>query len=52
MRLARFYEANSRVIESHRVPTLDFDTGASTSRLYTRAKVIDMIFFVEGAQKG
>lgn len=50
-RVARFYEENAEVIERHRVPTLDFDTGASTDRLYSRAKVIDMIFFVEGAQR-
>lgn len=50
-RIGHFYEENAEVIERHRVPTLDFDTGASTSRLYSRAKVIDMIFFVEGAQR-
>jgi hypothetical protein len=38
------------VIDGHRIPTLDFDTGRSTSRLYSRAKVIDMIFFVEGSR--
>jgi hypothetical protein len=47
--LARFYEANREGIDRHRIPTLDFDTGRPTSRLYSRAKVIDMIFFVEGA---
>jgi hypothetical protein len=48
-RLAQFYEANREIIDCHRIPTLDFDTGEETGRLYTRAKVIDMIFFVEGA---
>lgn len=48
--LARFYEANRDMIDGHRIPTLDFDTGRPTSRLYSRAKVIDMIFFVEGAR--
>jgi hypothetical protein len=37
------------LIDRHRTPTLDFDTGMPTNRRYTRAKVIDMIFFVEGA---
>ena len=37
-------------IERNRVHTLDFDTGLPTERRYSRAKVIDMIFFVEGAQ--
>lgn len=47
-RLARFYGANREVIDRHRIPTLDFDTGKPTSRRYSRAKVIDMIFFIEG----
>jgi hypothetical protein len=48
-RLGRFYGANRELIDRHRTPTLDFDTGMPTNRRYTRAKVIDMIFFVEGA---
>jgi len=36
------------VIDGNRIATLDFDTGRPTSRLYSRAKVIDMTFFVEG----
>ena len=47
-RVERFYREHTDVIERHRVPTLDFDTGVATHRTYTRAKVIDMIFFVEG----
>jgi len=47
----RFYREHSDLIERHRVPTLDFETGAETHRTYTRAKVIDMIFFVEGARR-
>lgn len=48
--LAHFYQANRDVIDRHRIPTLDFDTGTPTRRLYSRAKVIDMIFFVEGSE--
>lgn len=47
-RVERFYVENADVIERHRVPTIDFATGAPTERRYSRAKVIDMIFFVEG----
>lgn len=47
-RIAAFYGENSAVIEKFRVPTLDFATGEFTSRKYTRAKVIDMAFFIEG----
>jgi len=48
--LARFYAANREVIDRNRIATLDFDTGKATRRLYSRAKVIDMVFFVEGAR--
>jgi hypothetical protein len=48
MRIGRFYRENAQVIERHRVPTLAFDAGAETDRRYPRAKVIDMIFFIEG----
>jgi hypothetical protein len=44
-----FYRENADVIDRYPVPTLDFDTGVPTSRPYSRAKVIDMIFFIEGS---
>jgi hypothetical protein len=44
----QFYDGSADAIESHRVSTLDFDTGELTQRRYSQAKVIDMIFFVEG----
>jgi len=47
-KIGRFYQENAEVIDRHRVPTLDFASDAKTTRKYTRAKVIDMIFFVEG----
>jgi hypothetical protein len=46
--LGRFYSANREAIDRHRVATLDFATGLPSSRRYTRSKVIDMVFFVEG----
>jgi hypothetical protein len=49
LRLEEFYVRNASVIESHRIFTLDFLTGEETDRRYPRAKVIDMVFFVEGA---
>jgi hypothetical protein len=49
--IERYYHANAAVIDRHRVPTLDFATGAPTGRLYTAAKVIDMIFFIEGRRR-
>jgi hypothetical protein len=50
MRVAKFYTDNEAVIERHRVPTLEFDTGSDSTRKYTRAKVIDMVFFIEGGE--
>jgi len=49
-KVGQFYEDNIDVIESHRKQTLDFDTELPTTRRYTRAKVIDMIFVVQGAR--
>jgi hypothetical protein len=46
--IGQFYHENAELLDSYREPTLDFMTGESTKRLYTRAKVIDMIFFKEG----
>ena len=47
-RIAEFYALNAGAIEKHRIPTLDFATGSDTKRRYTRAKVIDMVFFTAG----
>jgi len=47
-KIGQFYCDHADVVERHREPTLDFVTGAPTTRRYTRAKVIDMIFFIEG----
>lgn len=49
-KIQQFYTENQEVIEKHRVPTIDFFSGKPTDRHYTRAKVIDMIFFIEGSK--
>jgi hypothetical protein len=46
--VGQFYDANAKVIDRNRVRTLDFASGRFTKRRYTRAKVIDMIFFTAG----
>ena len=48
-KIGEFYEKNSYVVDQYRLATLDFDSGTPTTHRYTRAKVIDMIFFIEGA---
>ena len=47
-RIGAFYHQNSELLDNYRVPTLEFLSGEPTERLYTRAKLIDMAFFVEG----
>lgn len=47
-KIGTFYEENRMIIDRYRTPTLDFVSGEPTSRKYTRAKVIDMAFFIEG----
>lgn len=49
-KVAAFYMNNRSIIEQYRVATLSFETGKPTNRRYTRAKVIDMIFFIKGAK--
>jgi biotin operon repressor len=51
-KVASFYQENAETIEAHRVATLDFATGTDSGRLYPRAKVIDMIFFIQGMRSG
>ena len=47
-KVGAFYLENRDAVEKYRLPTLDFVTGGPTQRRYTRAKVIDMAFFVKG----
>ncbi len=49
-KISAFYQENSSIIDNSRKTTIDFLTGRPTSRLYSRAKVIDMIFFIEGSK--
>ena len=47
-KIAAFYQDHADAIDAHRVSTLDFVSGQPTQRRYTRAKVIDMVFFIQG----
>lgn len=44
-----YYKEHAAEVDMLRQPTIDFATGRPTSRLYTRAKVLDMAFFTAGA---
>jgi hypothetical protein len=46
--IGRYYQQNADLIERERLRTLAFESGRHTHRKYTRAKVIDMIFYVKG----
>lgn len=47
-KVSAFCDKNKELIEKYRIPSLDFGTEKASQRYYTRAKVIDMIFFIEG----
>jgi hypothetical protein len=51
VRIGNFYIDHHAKIDAHRVFTLDFDSGLDTKRQYSRAKIIDMIFFQEGLNR-
>ena len=44
-----YYNKHKEIIEDSRDHTISFD-GVPTKRCYTQAKVIDMIFFIEGSK--
>lgn len=48
-KVGEFYTAHAELIDRNRVHTLEFESGSRSERRYTRAKVIDMIFFVAGS---
>lgn len=47
-KIGSFYMSNRAAIDCHEIKTLDFSTGNETSYLYTKAKIIDMVGFIEG----
>jgi len=48
VRVRDFHDEHAEALDRHRRPTIEFATGATTDRRYTRAKVVDMVFFVQG----
>ncbi|MEI2819625.1 MAG: hypothetical protein V9E81_05175 [Marmoricola sp.] len=43
-----FYDANADVLDGLHIPTVDFVSGQPTDLVYPKAKLIDMVFFIEG----
>ncbi|PYS60059.1 MAG: hypothetical protein DMF74_19710 [Acidobacteria bacterium] len=50
-RIADFYEKNKSAIDRNDIYTLDYASGEFTKRKYTKAKIIDMVGFIEGIRK-
>lgn len=48
LHLRDFYDSRKVLIDNGRQPTLNFSDGTPTENRYTRAKVVDMIYFVDG----
>ena len=53
--ISKFYREDGRCElishEATETKTFNFDTGKQSKRMYTKAKIIDMIFFIEGIQE-
>lgn len=49
--ITHFYQSNKTIIDKYEIFTLDFNSGNETDRKYTKAKIIDMIGFIEGINK-
>ena len=46
--ITKFYEYYRKAIDSVEIYTLDYDTSETTENLYSKAKIIDMICWIEG----
>ncbi len=48
-----FYNENKKIIsdKATKIKTFEYDSGEAGNRFYTEAKIIDMIFFIEGDKK-
>ena len=51
-KIAKFYDDNKEIIDKYKIHTFDFSSGKETHITYTKAKIIDMIYFMEGQNKG
>jgi hypothetical protein len=49
--IAEFYLDTRTIIDQYEIFTLDFHSGKETKRKYTKAKLVDMIGFIEGINK-
>lgn len=47
-----FYNQLKGTINRHKIRTFDFKTGKKSKNLYSKAKILDMVGFIQGAKKG
>lgn len=47
-KIKKYYDENKEKIDSIKIYTIDYHTEEKTNRLYTKAKLLDMIGFIEG----
>ena len=50
-KISHFYQTNKEEFDKHRIKTIDFSTGKETHRYYTKAKLVDMVGFIEGLKE-
>jgi hypothetical protein len=48
-KIGKYCDGNQAEIDSYDIFTLDFASGLDAERRYTKAKIIDMVFFQEGS---
>jgi len=48
--ISTFYNANKAAIDTYKITTIDYHSGEKTRRHYPKAKIIDMIGFVQGGK--
>lgn len=51
LNLKDYYKDYQNELDDYKIRTIDFDTGDETNRYYTKAKIIDMVGFIEGFNK-
>lgn len=47
-KISKYYKKHRKLIDGYKIYTYDYLTGEITSRLYSKAKIIDMVGFIEG----
>jgi hypothetical protein len=50
-KISDYYQTNKEEFDRYEIKTIDFSTGMETDRCYTKAKLIDMVGFIEGLKR-